>query len=382
MRKLESNRTGITYRQSTGYDAFIPHKLCETDLNINIDMELLNILSEADRSLGELNGITKLLSNPDLFIGFYVKKEALLSSQIEGTQCSLDDVIKVDINKNEVKPVIEVINYIQAMNYGLKELENIPMSLRLMNKIHKELLKDVRGREKKPGEFKRYQNWIGAPGCTLNEAVFVPPPPNMMIELMGDLENYYHSCSDLPPLIKSSILHAYFETIHPFTDGNGRLGRLLITFMLCEKKILDKPLLYLSLFFKEHKSTYYNLLMDVRFKGAWEEWIKFFLRGVRNTSNEAIATAKDIIFLQEFHKNLINDKLIKYSNSFKLYELLCNEPIISITDAVEKLDSTYPTVKALFDKFVELDILAPYDIKSRNKLYYYAKYLEILRRGT
>ena len=210
-----------------------------------------------------LKGITKTVPDPDLFVAFYVQKEALLSAQIEGTQCSLDEVIQVEDKTNQLKPVSEVVNYINAMNYGLEKLQEIPMCLRLINEIHVKLLSDVRGKQRSPGAYKKTQNWIGSPGCQLHEAIFVPPPPSMMTELMGDFETFYHKNDTIPNIIKAAILHAHFETIHPYLDGNGRLGRLLITFVLCERKILDKPILYLSLFFKENKPIYYDMLMKI-----------------------------------------------------------------------------------------------------------------------
>jgi Fic family protein len=381
--KLQSDRIGVIINQPTDYSAFIPHKIFDKGVTIKWDSELIRLLSEADRALGELKGVTETLPDPDLFIAFYVRKEALLSSQIEGTQCSLDEVLQVDDKTSELKPVQEVINYIDAMNQGLEELKNIPMSLRLINTIHKKLLEGVRGKDKNPGEYKRKQNWIGPAGCTLNEAMYVPPPPHMMLELMGDWESYYRAQKDVPPLIEAAMLHSYFETIHPYIDGNGRVGRLLITFMLCEKKVLDKPLLYLSLFFKENRGQYYQLLMDVRFNGLLEEWIKFFLRGVRSVSEEAIITGKEIRDLHNNHRELLKEKVAQYRITFPLYDLICKNPIISISNASKKLNSNYPTTKQAFENFLNLHILDPYeDKKKRNKLFVYSDYLKILRRGT
>jgi Fic family protein len=383
MENVTSHRTGTIIRQISGYDAFIPHKLTETDLDLQLDRNMIQLLSEADRSLGELIGMTKTIPDPDLFIAFYVRKEALLSSQIEGTQCSLDEVIQVDENEADMKPVHEVVNYINAMNEGLQQLKNVPMSLRLMNQIHRVLLADVRGAERQPGELKHSQNWIGPPGCMLNEAVFVPPPPDRMNDLMGDWENYYHQKRRLPALIEAAVLHAHFETIHPYIDGNGRLGRLLITFMLCEREVMPEPLLYLSLFFKEHRSEYYQLLMDVRFKGAWEEWIKFFLRGVQHTSKEAVKTALDIRLLAGRHRKMINEKLSRYSTAIPCFDILCRQPIISIVKIRNALNCSYPAAKNIIDALINLDIVHPYEKKrKRNKLYVYSDYLNILKRGT
>ena len=382
MQKLESTRIGRIVNQIKGYEAYIPNKLYPEKLFLNMDLEIINLLSEADRALGELKGVTETVPNPDLFVAYYVRKEALLSSQIEGTQCSLDEVLQADEKTSEMKPVQEVVNYINAMNRGLEELKNIPMSLRLIHTIHKVLLDNVRGKHKYPGEYKRSQNWIGPSGCLLPEAIYVPPPPELMLELMGDWEQYYHSNQNLPPLIKAAILHSHFETIHPYIDGNGRLGRLLVTFSLCEKGVIDRPLLYLSLFFKENRTEYYKLLMDVRFKGEIEQWLKFFLRGVRSTSREAIQTANDIKNLMDIHLNLIKSKLSKYRLALPLYDLICEKPILSIGDAAHQLKSTYPTMKQLFQKLADYEILKAYDTNLRNKRFAYADYLDILRRGT
>jgi Fic family protein len=383
MEKPVSERFGKLVKQLNGDEVFVPNKIAPDGPEIKIETETIMLLDEANRVLGELKGITETLPDPDLFVAFYVRKEALLSSQIEGTQCSLDEVLQVDKKTVELKPVHEVINYINAMNQGLEALEKLPLSLRLINNIHKTLLDGVRGKDQTPGEYKKVQNWVGPPGCKMNEATYVPPPPGMMMELMSDWESYYHESSNIPLLIKAAILHSYFETIHPYRDGNGRLGRLLITFMLCEKKILNRPLLYLSLFFKENKEQYYRLLMNVRIKGEMEEWFKYFLRGVRSVSEEAIKTATQIKKLRDGHIKLIKSRISKYRMALPLYDLICEKPIITITTAKNDLNTTYPTIKQLFSKFIELGILQPYgESKRRNKTYCYDSYLKILRRGT
>lgn len=383
MEKPATERVGKIVKQLNGDETFVPNKITPGGPEIKIDTESIMLLDEANRVLGELKGVTETLPDPDLFVAFYVRKEALLSSQIEGTQCSLDEVLQVDKKTAELKPVHEVINYINAMNQGLEALEKLPLSLRLINDIHKTLLYGVRGKDKTPGEYKKIQNWIGPPGCKINEATYVPPPPGMMIELMGDWESYYHEQSNIPLLIKAAVLHSHFETVHPYRDGNGRLGRLLITFMLCEKKILSRPLLYLSLFFKENRDQYYQLLMNVRFKGEVEEWFKFFLRGVRSVSEEAIKTANEIKKLRSGHINLIKEKISKYRMALPFYDLICRKPIINITTAKNDLKTTYPTIRLMFTKFLELGILQPYGGPNRrNKTFRYDGYLNILRRGT
>jgi Fic family protein len=381
--KLKSSRAGDIVLQPGDYYAYLPHKIAPNGPSIRLDSECMRLLSEADRALGELKGTTGIISNPDLFVAFYVRKEALLSSQIEGTECSLDEVIQAENDGSRIKPVDEVINYINAMNYGIDKLRELPLCLRLINNMHRQLLAGVRGANKAPGEYKRLQNWVGPPGCKIEEATYIPPPPPKMLEYMGDLENYCQAKDQVPPLIKAAIIHYYFETIHPYTDGNGRLGRLLITFLLCQKKVLDKPLLYLSLFFKENKTYYFDALMDVRLEGEWEEWIKFFLRGVRNTSQEANTTAKDIKILHDADRALLKEKLSQYKLTFPCYDLLCKEPIIAISQATKRLNTNYPSVKKVFDNLIKLGILELYTKKkARYKLFCYYKYLEILKRGT
>lgn len=380
MRSIKSDKAG-NLSVVLGNTVFIPHKLYPAGPKVNIGLDIVHLLSEADRALGELKGITETLPDPDLFVAFYVRKEALLSSQIEGTQCSLDEVMQVDEKTSEIEPVTEVVNYINAMNFGLENLSELPISKRLIHKIHKKLLEGVRGKEKAPGEYKHLQNWIGPPGSKIEEAEYIPPPPQMMDEYMDDFEKYYHEKKDLPPLIETAILHSYFETIHPYADGNGRLGRLLITFMLCERKVLNKPLLYLSLFFKENRPYYYDYLMNVRFNGEWGEWIKFFLRGVRNTSQEAIKTANEIKSLREKDKEIVLSKSL-HKISMQCYDLICRNPIISISSAVKKLNSNYPTVKRVFDDFLNLGIIEHYGAGTRKKMFSYTAYLQILRRGT
>lgn len=383
MQKTTSDRTGYVQRQPTGYDAYIPHKLMPNGPDYNRDADYEKLLSEAHLKLGELNGITQVLPDPDLFVAFYVKKEALLSSQIEGTQSSMDEVILVDEQTKTMRPVDEVVNYVHAMNNGLARVSKIPFSTRLLHELHKLLMDGVRGQEKTPGSYKTRQNWIGPEGCTLNEALYVPPPPHLNDELMGDLENFYHSAnSSTPDLIRAAIIHYQFETIHPYADGNGRLGRLIVTLMLVDKKLIDMPLLYLSLFFKEHKEKYYQLLMDVRLKGAWEEWIKFFLRGVRHTSAEAVQTAKDILQLIKKDRETVLKISTKSKNIIGAYDQICRRPVFTISSLAKDLGVTYPTAQQQVEKLVDSGILKERGDKERDRQFSYENYLEILRRGT
>ncbi len=275
-------RAGRYVQQETGYKAFIPAPLPPKP-PVEIDAEMQELLSTADRALGRLDGSIQTLPNPDLFVFMYVRKEAVLSSQIEGTQASLNDVIKAEADIfDPARPtdVSEVINYIAAMNHGLARLKEIPLSRRLMEEIHERLLRRARGNKMNPGEFRKSQNWIGPQGGAMTDALFIPPPYHVAEEAFADLENFLHDEGPIPPLIRIGIAHAQFETIHPFLDGNGRVGRLLMTFFLCNRGILQRPVLYLSLYLKQHREEYYARLQSVRDKGQWEEWLKFFLRGV------------------------------------------------------------------------------------------------------
>ncbi len=383
MLKPTSNRAGKAVKQTTGYTAFIPELLMPHGPKFNRDSEYEQLLAEAHLKLGELNGVTQVLPEPDLFVAFYVKKEALLSSQIEGTQSSMDEVIFIDDETKTMKPVDEVVNYVSAMNGGLHRMKSLPFSTRLLHSLHTRLMDGVRGQERTPGQYKTRQNWIGPEGCNLNEAVFIPPPPEVTDTLMNDLEKFYHEDTlEIPTLIQAAIIHYQFETIHPYADGNGRLGRLIITLMLVEKGLIDLPLLYLSLFFKEHKARYYELLMDVRMKGDWESWFKFFLRGVRHTSTEAVQTAKDILKLAAEDRKKIVNHPTKSKNTTHAFEAILKRPAFTITALAKDLKVSYPTAQQQVEALVNLGIVVPADDRERGRVFTYEKYVEILRRGT
>ena len=386
MQQLNSIRAGRTVRTITGYDAYVPAKL-PPDPPIVIDEEMQALLSEADRKLGRLDGITQILPNPELFVAMYVKKEAVLSAQIEGTQASLADVLNEEISSEEKSysqgGVEEVVNYVNAMKYGLKRLGDLPLSLRLIREIHGVLIDNVRGADKNPGEFRKSQNWIGIPGCSLSEAVFVPPEPEEMKNALADLESYFYDESFMPALLKIAILHAQFETIHPFLDGNGRVGRLLITFWLCQQKILSQPLLYLSYYFKMNKSEYYQRLIDVRFNGEWEDWIKFFLKGIAVVSDEATNSAKAIINLQHSCLNILSKNEKNNGNYTLLLSLLFEQPVVTKKEVARMLNVSIATAGTIVDMFCSLGILADSTPdKKRYKRYIFKDYFEILRHGT
>lgn len=383
--EIKSKRAGYAMKTLRGYSAFMPAKL-PPEPPVAVDTEMQKLLSLADRKLGRLDGITEILPNPELFVAMYVKKEAVLSAQIEGTQASLVDVLNVpgdEREENSPAGVKDVVNYVNAMQWGLHQLETLPLSLRLIKGIHKVLLKDVCGSEKEPGEFRRSQNWIGAPGCTLETAVFVPPDVHEMEQAMGDLELFIHEDDDIPALIKIALIHAQFETIHPFLDGNGRMGRLLITFWLCERKILSQPLLYLSYYFKQNRTEYYDRLMDVRTKGDWEGWVKFFLRGVANVSDEATEAAKQIITLKTMYSKVLYDQDKSNSNYQRLLDQLFEYPVLTKKEAAEYIGVSTPTAGTIIETFCELGILTDLTPeKARYKTYAFSQYLAILEKGT
>ena len=379
------NRAGYFMNSNVGYKSFVAAKL-PPDPPIQYDAEMQTLLSLADRKLGRLDGITQILPNPELFVAMYVKKEAVLSSQIEGTQASFVDVLSAEYNQQDDQrrdDIGEVVNYVNAMDWGLHELKEFPLSLRLIRNIHARLLQNTRGFHRNPGEFRKSQNWIGPAGCTLDTATFVPPAVPDMEKALGELERYFYEEDLTPALIKIAMIHAQFETIHPFLDGNGRMGRLLITFWLCQQEILTKPLLYLSYYFKKNRAEYYDRLMAVRKKGQWEEWIKFFLKGVAEVSDEATTSARNILKLKEDCTKLLYEKESGNGNYQKLLDILFEQPFVKRTDVAEKLSISNPTAGSILDSFCQLGILMDCDPgKSRTKIYAFDRYIKILDKGT
>jgi Fic family protein len=363
-----------------GYKAFIPSPLPPVP-EVLMDAEMWNLLSQADRALGRLDGATDALPNPDLFVFMYVRKEAVLSSQIEGTQASLMDVLEFEsqaLTPENPQDVEEVVNYIAAINHGLERLKTLPTSLRLIREIHQELMKGVRGAERNPGEFRKSQNWIGPGGCSLADASYVPPPPHEMLKCLDNLERFLHDSQPMPILIKVGLAHAQFETIHPFLDGNGRTGRLLITFLLCEQNILKRPLLYLSYYFKRYRSEYYDRLQAVRDRGDWEGWLKFFLKGVYEVAQEAATTARQIVNLKEEHRQLILSELGRKSgNAITLLESLYFRPIFTVEHVETITNLSYSNANSLIKQLIELGILQEITGQKRNRAFSYAPYLAI-----
>jgi Fic family protein len=313
----------------------------------------------------------------------YVRKEAVLSSQIEGTQSSLQDVLAAEakiLAPAQPRDVGEVVNYVRAMNHGLKRLADLPVSVRLIREIHAELLKGVRGSHLTPGELRTSQNWIGPAGCTLNEATFVPPPPHDVPQALAELDRFLHSDTALPLLVKTGLAHAQFETIHPFLDGNGRLGRLLITFLLCQQQVLGKPVLYLSHFLKRHRQEYYDQLQSVRDAGTWEEWLAFFLRGVVEVSGQAADTARRVLTLREEHREAITTGLGRAAgNGYRVLEHLYRRPIVSVKDVQGLTGTTYPTANGLVAQMVECGILREFTGHARNRRFIHQSYVELFQ---
>ncbi len=378
-------RAGHYVRQPTGYRAFIPAPLPPHPA-VQITGELQVPLSRADRALGRLDGSIQTLPNPDLFVYMYVRKEAVLSSQIEGTQSSLQDVLAAEariLAPDRPHDVDEVVNYVRAMNHGLGRLNELPVSLRLIKEIHAELLQGVRGQHLTPGELRRSQNWIGTAGCTLAEATFVPPPPEQVAEHLSDLERFVHENCQLPLLIKIGMVHAQFETIHPFLDGNGRIGRLLITFLLCQQDVLTKPVLYLSYFFKRYRSEYYDLLQGVRDRGDWESWLHFFLRGIAEVSAQATETARRILQLRETHRTQITERLGRAAgNGHRVLEHLYEHPIVSVKEVQQQTGTTYPAANDMVARLVDSGILVEVTGQARNRRFMYASFIDLFRDDT
>jgi Fic family protein len=365
------------------FQAFFPAPL-PPQPGIQIDFRLQDLLGRANRALGRLDGITALLPEPSLFLYFYVRKEALLSSQIEGTQSSMSDLLLFESQEVPGVPlddVQEVSNYVAALNHGLDLLRTkLPVSLRLIREIHRVLLSRGRGSDKDPGEFRRTQNWVG--GTRPGNALFVPPPPEEVLSCMGALEKFLHNEPESTPvLIKAALAHVQFETIHPFLDGNGRLGRLLVTFLLIAEGAIQEPLLYLSLYFKQNRQRYYDLLQQVRLEGDWEAWLEFFLEGVVDTAEKATDTAKRILDRFTLDRGKIATLGRAAGSALRLHELLRRKPMLAVPAAVKELGLSSPTVGSAFDHLAKLGVVREVTGKRRDRLFAYTDYLGILAEG-
>lgn len=371
-------RSGTFQKQLSGelaFSAFIPKNL---PVEIKFDSKLNDLLSKADLALGRLDGIAETLPEVDYFIFMYARKEATLSSQIEGTQATFSELLKAESNLSDLESnndVDEIINYINSMNYGIKRLNEFPLSLPLIKEIHKELLVGVRGEHKNLGEFRKSQNWVG--GSSINTATYIPPPVYDMMQSLNNLEKFMHEKSPLPVLIKTALIHSQFESIHPFLDGNGRVGRLLITFYLIHREVLKKPLLYLSEYFKKHKQLYYDNLNNIRYKDDIESWIKFFLEGVKETSDNAVKSIRSILELKKNDKEIISKNFVRQDNALKLFNHLFTSPYISVKTVEKVCRIKNPSAIKLVQKFVDIGILVEQTGKKRNKRFVFERYMKL-----
>ena len=380
-------RTGIHLRTTTAgepVDAFVPHPLPP---NPPLDLQAadLNLLETANRALGRLDGLATLLPDTAIFLYLYVRKEAVLSSQIEGTQSSLSDLLLYESDQAPgvpVEDVEEVSSYVAALDHGLRRLrEGMPISLRLIREIHGILLAHGRGSTMLPGEFRRSQNWIG--GSRPGNAYFVPPPPDRVVDCMGDLEIFLHDQpTRTPALIKAALAHVQFETIHPFLDGNGRVGRLLIPLLLCSEGALSEPILYLSLYFKSHRETYYDLLQRVRVDGDWEGWLRFFMDGVAQTAEQAVSAARSLLDLFTADRARIEDLGRAAGSVLQVHEVLRRKPILTTADAAGLVQLSRPTVAMALERLVELGIVREISERQRGRVYVYRGALDRLEEAT
>ena len=378
------NRAGKYRTNFSGeaeYMSFVPAPL-PPDPAIEIDSDMIKMLVKANNSIASLESIAKTIPNMELFISMYVRKEALMSSQIEGTQATLEDVFDPMITYNTNRNVVDVVNYVKATEYAIKRLNSLPLCNRLIKEAHAVLMDGVRGQEKSPGEFRHSQNWIGGNGSTLKNARYIPPHQDDMIEAMSDLEKYMNEDDILDALIRAALIHYQFETIHSFLDGNGRIGRLLITLFLMEKKILTTPALYISYFLKKNRIEYYDRMTEVRSKGNYEQWIKFFLMAIDESAQNAIDTIDELNKLSSKNEKIIENMGRAYKNTIQVFKYLESNPIIDIGKTAEVLDISFNTVSAAVKRLVEAGILVKTENASRNRAFAYEEYLNILRQGT
>ena len=384
---MKKERAGTLKKQLSGemaYFSFYPSKL-PPNPPIDVDSEIIDKLINAHRVLAILDDRATNIPNIDLFISMYVQKEALLSSQIEGTQATLEDIFNPNIDENINAEVDDVVNYIKAAKYAIKRLETLPLCNKLLLETHKILLSGVRGKEKNPGEFRQSQNWIGGAGSTIKTARYIPPDVLSMKESLSDLEKYMNAEAELDDLIRIALIHYQFESIHPFLDGNGRIGRLLIVLYLLEKKVIKTPSLYLSFYLKEHRIEYYDRMSAIRETGDYEQWIKFFLEGIYASGKSAIETANELIALRDKNiRKLENENYTKRTleTMMKVFHYLEAHPIIDIGKTAEDLSIAYNTVSSAVNRFEKLGILHLVKKQGRNKVYSYKEYIDILKDGT
>lgn len=375
-------RSGEYISNLTGeamYKSFRPAPLPPV---LNMDDEMVSQLTGATKALATLDTLSSYIPNMNLFVSMYVRKEALLSSQIEGTQATLEDVLDPLIEKNANQNVADVVNYIKAAEFALKRMNTLPLCNRLIKETHAVLMSGVRGQEKNPGEFRTSQNWIGAVGSSLKNARYIPPNPEDMIDAMSNLEKYINSDDSLDVLIQAALLHYQFETIHPFLDGNGRVGRLLITLFLMEKGALNSPALYISYYLKKNRIEYYDRMSEVRNKDNYEQWIKFFLNAIKESADESVDTIKKLSDLHDVNIEKINGMGRAAKNARAVFDYLEQNPIIDIGKTAEELGLAFSTVSLAVNRLVDAAILIKTNNAHRNRVFSYEDYLAILRKDT
>lgn len=378
------NRAGHLITNLSGemaYKSFVPTPLPPKP-SIELTEDMINLLIKANSQLAVLESIATRIPNVELFVPMYVRKEALMSSQIEGAQATLEDVLDPMIEANTNRNVADVVNYIKATEFAIKRLNELPLCNPLIKETHTVLMEGVRGQEKSPGEFRHSQNWIGGQGSTLKNARYIPPSPDDMIEAMSDLEKYINADDELDALIRAALIHYQFETIHPFLDGNGRVGRLLITLFLMEKKVLSTPALYISYFLKKNRVEYYDRMTEVRAKGNYEQWVTFFLRALLESAEDATATIDELIALHDKNAAVISGMGRAAKNAMLVFKYLEANPIIEIRKTAEALSITFNTASSAIKRLADAGILVQTTNASRNRTFAYEDYLSILRKGT
>ena len=378
------NRAGIYVDNLTGeatYQSFKPNPLPPMP-EIEMNEEIVKLLVDANKQLVKLDTSSQLISNADLFISMYVRKEALISSQIEGTQCTLDDVLDPEVEANANLDVSDVINYVKATQYALNRLERLPLCCRLIREIHEVLMENVRGQDKTPGEFRHSQNWIGPANCSLKDARYIPPNVEDMQNAMSDLEKFINENVDYDPLIRVALIHYQFETIHPFLDGNGRIGRLLILLYLMEQGLLAKPVIYISYFLKKNQIEYYDRISEVRRSGNFEQWIRFFLEAVSKAASDSLEAIRQLSALHDANIEKLPKTTRSKDNLRAVFDYIEQYPIIDIKRTAKELDISYNTAATAVKKLVELGILQETTNAARNRVFAYEEYLGILRKDT
>lgn len=379
-----NNRAGHYKSNLSGemaYKSFVPNPLPPVS-PIELTEDIVSLLIKANSQLAVLESVATRIPNVELFVSMYVRKEALMSSQIEGTQATLEDVLDPMLDANTNRNVADVVNYIRATEFAIERLKTLPLCNRLIKEIHAVLMAGVRGQEKSPGEFRYSQNWIGGQGSTLKNARYLPPSPEDMVDAMSDLEKYINADDELNALIRAALIHYQFETIHPFLDGNGRVGRLLITLFLMEQKVLTTPALYISYFLKKNRVEYYDRMTEVRTKGNYEQWIKFFLQAIMESAEDATATIDELAALHDVNATVISKMGRAAKNAMLVFNYLESNPIIEIRKTAEALNITFNTVSSAVNRLVDVGILVQTSNNSRNRTFAYESYLKILRKGT